>query len=78
MGFVFLFQMIIFSFFGYISQDFTSCMLYTICLWICGYYFWKFMCERKKEYKLAYLFLSNIMFSFVMICRLFDSFVSNL
>jgi hypothetical protein len=78
MSFVFMLEMVLFSYFGSAESDFTSCMLYTICLWICGYYFWKFLCEKKKEYKLAYVFLSNVMFSFVMICKLFSVFFSNL
>ena len=70
--------MLFFTFLGSVSEDILACILYTVCLWICGYYFWKFLCEKKKEFKLAYVFLSNIMFSFVMICKLFDVFISNL
>jgi hypothetical protein len=78
MTFIFLLEMILFSYFGNISVEPIECILYIICLWICGYYFWKYLNEKKKHYKLAYMFLSNIMFCFVMICRLLDSYFVNL
>ena len=78
MIFVFICEMILFSFFGSISIEPIECILYIICLWICGYYFWRFLNEKKKYHKLAYVFLSNIMFCFVMICRLMDLYLSSL
>jgi hypothetical protein len=78
MIFVFIFKMLLFSYFGSISVQPMECILYVICLWICGYYCWKFLNEEKKYHKLAYVFLSNIMFSFVIICKWLDLYVSNL
>ena len=78
MTFIFLLEMILFSYFGNISVEPIECILYVICLWICGYYFWKYLNEKKKYHKLAYVFLSNIMFCFVMICRLLDFYLMNL
>lgn len=78
MIFVFIVEMLLFSLFGCLSVEPMECILYVICLWICGYYFWKYLNEKKKYYKLAYVFLSNIMFSFVMICRIMDFYLMNL
>ena len=78
MSFVFIFQMLIFSFLAYTSEFGLSLLLYLICLWICGYYFCRYHIENRKSYKLAWLYLSNIMFSFIMICKLFDAFMNNL
>ena len=75
---IFIIEMILFSYFGYISSEPIECILYVICLWICGYYCWKYFNESKRHYKLAWLFLSNIMFCFVMICRLLDFYLLNL
>lgn len=70
--------MLAFSFFAYTSEFGLSLLLYLICLWISGYYFWRYHIENRMSYKLAWLYLSNIMFSFIMICRLFDAFMNNL
>ena len=78
MIYVFICQMLLFSLFGSISVEPMECILYVICLWICGYYFWKYLNEEKKYHKLAYVFLSNIMFCFVMFCRLMDLYLMNL
>ena len=78
MIFVFICEMLLFSYFGSISIEYMECILYVICLWICGYYFWKYLNEEKKYHKLAYVFLSNIMFCFVMFCRLMDLYLSSL
>lgn len=60
------------------AEDIIGWFLYILCLWINGYYFWKFLYEKRKEYKLSYAFLSNIMFTFIIICRLMSLFASNL
>jgi hypothetical protein len=78
MIFVFIFEMLLFSLFGSLSVEPMECILYVICLWICGYYCWKFLNEEKKYHKLAYVFLSNVMFSFVIICKCLDLYISNL
>lgn len=75
---VFICEMILFSLFGSVSIEPMECILYVICLWICGWYFWKYLNEEKKYHKLAYVFLSNIMFCFVMFCRLMDLYLSSL
>jgi len=49
---IFLIEMILFSYFGYISTEPIECILYIICLWICGYYCWKYFNESKRHYKL--------------------------
>ena len=78
MSFLFIFQMLVFSYFAYSSELGLSLFLYLICLWICGYYFWRYHIENRKSYKLAWLYLSNIMFSFIMICKLMDIYINNL
>lgn len=75
---IFMIQMVCFSYFGSLESDFTACFLYTFCLWVSAYYFWKYICESHKRTKLAYVFLSNIMFSFVIILKLLSSFIGNL
>ena len=63
---------------AYFADDLIGWLLYAVCFWINGYYFWKYLCEKRKEYKLSYVFLSNVMFTFVIICKLLSLFTFNL
>lgn len=67
-----------YAFFAYTSENFVAWFLYILCLWISGYYCWKYIFEKVKAYKLAYVFLSNIIFSFILVCKLFSLWLSNL
>jgi len=54
------------------SSEIIECLLYDICIAASAYYFFQFLYEKRKEYKLAYLFLSNVIFTFIILCRYLD------
>ena len=58
----------------YFSDNFTAWFLYIFCLWVTGYYCWKYIFEKIKSIRLVYVFLSNIIFSFVLIWFIFTSY----
>ena len=53
-------------------------LLYIVCLWITGYYCWKYIFEPIESYRKVYVFMSNVILSFVLLCRLLDMFLNNL
>ena len=75
---IFGIEFIIYAYFAYTANNFESWFLYNFCLWVSGYYCWKYINEKTKSYKLAYVFLSNILLSFILICKIFDIWYSNL
>ena len=54
------------------SSEIIECLLYDICLAASAYYFYQTFYEKRKAYKLAYVFLSNVIFTFIIICRYLD------
>ncbi len=72
MPIIFILQGLFYFLCALASVEFIECLLYDICLAASAYYFYKFIYEEKKNYKLAYVFLSNIIFTFIIFCRFMD------
>lgn len=75
---VFIVEILCYFYFALISSEVMEWLLYIVCLWITGYYCWKYIFEPIKSYRMVYVFMSNVIISFVLICRLLDIFLKNL
>ena len=78
MYFIFFVEILFYFLMSLRSKELIEWLLYIVCLWVTGYYCWKYIFERIKAYRLAYVFLSNIIFSFILICKLLELWFSNL
>lgn len=78
MYFIFAMEIMLYFYFAITSREFLDWFMYIFCLWVTGYYCWKFIYERIKSYKLVYVFMSNVIFTFILICKLLSIWWSNL
>ena len=72
MPIIFILQGLFYYLCALASVEVMECLLYDICLAASAYYFYKTLFEDKKHYKLAYVFLSYVIFTFIIICRFLD------
>ena len=75
---IFSIEILVYFYLALSSKEFMDWFMYIFCLWVTGYYCWKYIHERIKSYKIVYVFLSNIIFSFILICKLLSLWFSNL
>ena len=54
------------------SENLSQWFLYALGMWIVGYYIHKFNWEKRKNYRLAIVLYSVIIFAFILSCRLFS------
>lgn len=75
---IFIVEILCHFYFANFSTEIIEWLLYVLCMWVTGYYCWKYIFEPIESYRKVYVFMSNVILSFVLLCRLLDIFLNNL